>query len=64
MALSPLSRAQGCVLLRGGTLATGHQQLGWIALACSGRGRQISGTLGVASATDFNLVDVFLKDLL
>ena len=52
MVLSPLSRSQGCVLLPCGILATGHQQLGWIALACNGRGRQISGILGAASATD------------
>ena len=48
---NPLSRARGCVLLSCGTLATGHQQLGWIYLACTGHGHQIAGIFGVASPT-------------
>jgi len=48
---SPLSRARGRVLLSCDTLVTGHQQLEWISLACSGHGHQITGILGVASAT-------------
>ena len=50
MVQSLLSRARGCVLLSCDTLVTGHQQLGWIPLACTGHGRQIVGILGVASA--------------
>ena len=43
---SLLPHARGC-----DTFVTGHQQLGWISLACTGRGNRIAAILGGATAT-------------